>query len=291
MIVLQKNIHYSEQFYENNPKFFINEVKKIFTWHYNKKYYNKLNRCYKLVKKLYEGKLIGYKACNTEYHDLKHILNAFISAARLIDGYNLSEKKLPPKLAINILIAVLLHDTGYIQDEWDNEGTGAKFTVNHIGRSIAFLVKNSREFDLVQKDVEVITKLIRCTALKVNLKEIPFSSHEEKIAGAILGTADFLGQMSDRVYIEKLLFLYREFKEAGIPGYETEFDIIKKTVDFINIILNSTKRTKTAINRYNYSGHKRSTFAAQPFGGPYKIFRHSKSTHRSLAKNSISPRR
>ena len=31
--------------------------------------------------------------------------------------------------------------------------------------------------------------------------------------------ADLVGQMSDRAYLEKLLFLYYEFKEAGFPGY------------------------------------------------------------------------
>lgn len=48
----------------------------------------------------------------------------------------------------------------------------------------------------------------------------------------MLGSADILGQMSDRAYLEKLLFLYHEFREAGIPGYETEFDILRKTREF-----------------------------------------------------------
>ncbi len=51
----------------------------------------------------------------------------------------------------------------------------------------------------------------------------------------MLGSADLLGQMSDRAYLEKLLFLYKEFREAGIPGFNTEFDIIRKTVDFYEI--------------------------------------------------------
>ena len=52
----------------------------------------------------------------------------------------------------------------------------------------------------------------------------------------MLGTADILGQMSDREYLERLLFLYSEMKEAGIPGYRTEFDIIKGTLAFYDTI-------------------------------------------------------
>ena len=31
----------------------------------------------------------------------------------------------------------------------------------------------------------------------------------------MLGTADLIGQMADRYYLEKLLLLYEEFSEAG----------------------------------------------------------------------------
>jgi hypothetical protein len=55
------------------------------------------------------------------------------------------------------------------------------------------------------------------------------------MAGAILATGDLLGQMSDRAYLEKLLFLYYEFKEAGIEGFNTTFDILRKTLSFYEI--------------------------------------------------------
>lgn len=38
--------------------------------------------------------------------------------------------------------------------------------------------------------------------------------------------------MADRTYLEKLLFLYYEFREADFPGYDTEFDILRKTLGF-----------------------------------------------------------
>jgi hypothetical protein len=77
-----------------------------------------------------------------------------------------------------------------------------------------------------------IGRLIAGTDLATPFDDIPFSSERELFAGKLLASADLLGQMADRTYLEKLLFLYYEFKEAGFPGYDTEFDMLRKTLGF-----------------------------------------------------------
>jgi hypothetical protein len=77
-----------------------------------------------------------------------------------------------------------------------------------------------------------IGRIIECTNLSNLPKELEFKDPESECAGAILGAADLLGQMGDRTYLEKLLFLYYEFREAGVPGYSTEFDILRNTLGF-----------------------------------------------------------
>jgi hypothetical protein len=129
----------------------------------------------------------------------------------------------------------MLHDTGYIQEEWDTEGTGAKYSKEHEERSIAFLRRQAGLFELDEAGVQSITRLIAATDLKRQFASIPFSSDQEREAGAILASADLLGQMADREYLEKLLFLYYEFREAGIPGNDTEFDILRKTRGFYDL--------------------------------------------------------
>jgi hypothetical protein len=244
-----------------NAKAVFSGVKKIFSYHYQKKIFREIEKCYKQVKALFEGKYSNYNSCNTKYHNLLHTLDIFLATARLLDGYNLKEIKLPERLAVNLLKASLLHDTGYIQEKWDNEGTGAKHTQNHIGRSIAFIVKNRGDFAVNKDDVGTITKIIRCTEVKDNFKKIPFSSEEERTAGMILGSADILGQMSDREYLERLLFLYNEMKEAGVPGYTTEFDIIKSTL----------KLYKTIKRRLNNSFNKVYFYAESHFSKRFDI--------------------
>ena len=247
----------------NNSKAVFSDVKKIFYYHYEKTFFKEIEKCFKQVKSLFEGNYPDYNACNTKYHNLLHTLNIFLTTTRLLDGYNLKENKLPERLAVNLLKASLLHDTGFIQEKWDIEGTGAKHTQSHVGRSIAFVVKNRGDFAVSKEDVDVISKMIRCTELKDSIKKIPFSSGEEKIAGIILGTADILGQMSDREYLERLLFLYNEMKEAGMHGYATEFDMIKVTL----------KLYEAVKKRLNNSYNKIYSYAEEHFSRRFNIFK------------------
>jgi len=232
-------------------KAIVAEVKKIFSYHYPAKYFSAINRSYRLVKTLHEGKFPGYKACNTEYHNLSHTLDAMLAAVRLVDGHNIETSHFPVHLAVNLLNATLLHDAGYIQEDSDHEGTGAKYTKFHVERSIQFLRKNHEAFKFTPDDVNIIANLIWCTGLMVRIETIPFFSPGEKIAGCILGTADLLGQMSDRAYLEKLIFLYYEFKEAGIEGFNTEFDLVRKTVDFYEFT--KKRLAESYLNSFSYA--------------------------------------
>jgi hypothetical protein len=163
-------------------------------------------------------------------------MSVLLAAARLMDGYNIERAFLPEEFAVQLLLGALLHDTGYIQEDWDTEGTGAKYSRQHEQRSIDFLKRHAGVFEIEEPEIEPLVRLIESTDLKTDFARIDFPSEEEQDTGAILGSADILGQMSDRAYLEKLLFLYHEFREAGIPGYETEFDILEKTRDFYEAV-------------------------------------------------------
>jgi hypothetical protein len=81
-------------------------------------------------------------------------------------------------------------------------------------------------------DKEDCAHMIMCTILNLELDQIPFRSDEVKMLGKIVGSADLLAQMADRAYLEKLFLLFKEFEEAGLPGYGSEFELLKKTEDF-----------------------------------------------------------
>ena len=217
----------------NSPERILKEVSDIYSYHYDQRTFQIIEISFVLVKSLFEGKFEGYRECNTDYHDLTHTMDAFLASARLMDGYNLSKKPvLSEESSVALLLAALYHDSGYIQESSDTEGTGAKYTRNHVERSASFVKNNRSRMGLTGLMSEIVASLIGWTGLKNTILENSVIGHDYITAGTILGTADLLGQMSDRAYLEKLLFLYYEFREAGIDGFNTEFDILKKTLQF-----------------------------------------------------------
>jgi len=199
---------------------------------------------------LYEGNRPGYQACNTEYHDFRHITDTFLAMARLIHGGILEGKTLSHSGIILGLIATLLHDTGYIQEESDTVGTGAKYTAQHVQRSMDFLERHASEYGLSGEEVKDGRAMILCTDLSVDIPTIEFSSKEVELLGKMLGAADLLAQLADRTYLSKLLFLYHEFREGKVGDYESEVDLLRKTVGFFDFIDNRLETVLGATHRF-----------------------------------------
>lgn len=181
---------------------------------------------------LFRGEYPGYRACNTEYHDIRHTHQVLLGIVRLMHGAFISGIRFSEK-EINIgLIGALMHDTGYIQKSSDETGTGAKYTLVHIQRSIGFIQKYFDGNAYFEDSISDFADILNCTGLTTMTPEIKFSSSNIALLGKMLGTADLLGQMSDRLYLEKLLFLYMEFHEAGVKGFISEFNLLEKTIGF-----------------------------------------------------------
>jgi hypothetical protein len=85
--------------------------------------------------------------------------------------------------------------------------------------------------------------ILRCTDPAVDISEINFPNERTKLLGQIVGSADLTGQMADRTYLEKLLFLYLEFKEAHFGDYQSIHDLLNKTREFYK-----TTRAKLDVN-------------------------------------------
>ena len=215
-----------------NPQAVFEEVRYIVSLlnpHFD---FTALDRVFQDVVKLFRGEYPGYQECNTWYHDLKHTTECLLAMARLIHGASLNGLTLPDRDAALGLIAALLHDTGYIQTDDDSEGTGAKYTLIHVRRSVAFMEKYMAQAKFPSRDVDYCRCCVHCTGLEMRVKEIRFESAHHQAVGWMLGTADLLGQMADRTYLERLPFLYWELEEGKVPGFESELDLLRKTPAF-----------------------------------------------------------
>jgi hypothetical protein len=165
----------------------------------------------------FSGQYLDYQPIDAHYHDLEHTLQGILCMARLLGGRQ--EQGQEPKLTQRMfelgMLAMLLHDTGYLKKRGDNEGTGAKYTLTHVDRSIQFAGEMMLARDFLIEEVLAVQNMIRCTGVNVKLDTIRFQSELERIVGFSLGTSDLLGQMSARDYVDKLPVLYLEFAEAA----------------------------------------------------------------------------
>lgn len=214
----------------------LTEVEKIVLSIFDQFNFEKIRLVFSDIIKLFNGEYLGYRRCNTKYHDLNHTMECLLVTAQLIHGAQMNGVCFAEKDVELGLISALMHDTGYLQAVADDGGTGAKYTLCHISRSIDFMGKYFKEKGFSPEDFLRCSKFLRCTGIEVKIADIKFPTHVDEILGKILGTADLIGQMSSDSYLKKLPFLFDEFKEAGVPGFENELDLIRKTPAFWEMV-------------------------------------------------------
>jgi hypothetical protein len=189
------------------------------------------------VVRLFRGEYPGYYPIKTPYHDLSHTMDAFICAVRLMHGMKISGASLSGQEVTLVMAAMLLHDIGYAQMRNGKEtGTGAQYTRDHVERGIAFLHSYLAAHDLSASLAADLEPMIRCSDPTLPLARIKFPNARTRLLGQIVGTADLVGQMADRNYLEKLAGLYREFQEGHVGNYNSVYDMLCKTHEFYGLI-------------------------------------------------------
>jgi hypothetical protein len=210
---------------------------------------------FRWVVSCFSGNYRDFLSIDAHYHDLEHTLQGTLCMARLLRRRAAQGRQ--PRITQRIfelgMRAILMHDTGYLKRLGDAGGTGAKYTLIHVDRSIEFAGEFMRGQDSPADEIVSVQNMIRCTGVNVKLESIQFQSEMERIAGFALGTADLLGQMAAPDYVDKLPILYMEFAEAArysVDGkmkaggfFTSAEDLMQKTPVFWE------KYVKTKINR------------------------------------------
>ena len=165
----------------------------------------------------FTGNYRDYQPIDAHYHDFEHTLQGTLCMIRLLSGYHRANANptLTKKMFELGLLAILLHDTGYLKERDDTEGTGAKYTLIHVNRSMEFAAQLLSEKRFKKNEIQAVQNMIRCTGVNVDLTGIPIQSELEMTVGFALGTSDLLGQMAADNYIDKLEILYLEFAESA----------------------------------------------------------------------------
>jgi hypothetical protein len=206
------------------------------------------DRCFDDTIRLFAGQYPGYLACKTEYHDLRHTMEVLLATARMIHATLLAGTSIRPEVAELALLAALMHDIGYIQKKGET-GPGGQYTLVHVERSADFFASYGETIGLTFEDRQRCCSMITATSLAINPDHIDFPDEDTKLAAKLVASADLLGQLADRIYLEKLLFLYQEFHEAGLIAYANEFELLNQTSSFYNIIRNRLDESLGGLDR------------------------------------------
>ncbi len=231
-----------------------------------------MERAFEDLSKMYHGKHPDYHPCDTEYHDIQHVLDVTLAMARLLDGYQRDPREqapLSPELFSVGVVTALFHDVGYLRRRNDRKHRyGAEYTLTHVSRGAKFLLGYMPKIGLKKyaRDASVI---IHFTGYERDPEGIRMDDPVMRRVGEILGTADIIAQMSDRCYLEKCHDrLYPEFVLGGIARrkqpdgsvvvvYKSGKDLLSKTPAFY----------VNAMKRLEYKLHSAYEYAAVHFGG------------------------
>lgn len=234
-------------------------VLEIFAHRYPAADFSHLARAFDDVRALFEGRYPGYLACDTLYHDIRHTLDMTLAMARLVDGHDricAPQDRLGARRAAMGVIIALLHDSGYMKQDSEREiENGAIFTKTHVTRSAAILADYLPQVGFAA-EAEVGSQIVHFTGYEMNIEDIPVEDPRDRLLGCMVGTADLIGQMSDRLYLEKCRdFLYQEFvygriaRETMPDGkeivrYSSPQDLIIKTPGFYEYVARTRIREK-----------------------------------------------
>lgn len=177
-----------------------------------------------------DGRLPGYQKLQTLYHNSQHTLEVVLCAARLLHGLHLSGRRFGADGIDMAVMGALLHDIGYLKRDGEYEGTGAQFTATHVMRGTEFARRHLAGEP--EPFLAALVNVILITDHRQPVARLAFGGAEEELAAKVTGTADLVSQMANREYLERLLLLFFEFKEAGMGDF-ADFDaLLEGTASF-----------------------------------------------------------
>ena len=223
-----------------------------------------LERAFTDAGRMYRGEHRDYLPCDTEYHDIQHVLDVTLAMARLMDGYQRGGRNGYPALGKELflvgILAALFHDFGYLRRRNDHKHrNGAEYTLIHVSRGATFLRGYLRDLGVSERLAGAASTLVHFTGYERAVDTIRLPDEALRRTGFMLDTTDIIAQMSDRCYLEKCRDrLYPEFVLGKLGGFSSAEDLVLKTPRFY----------EGACRRLDEKLGRSYVYAARHFGGP-----------------------
>ena len=153
-----------------------------------------LERAFADADRMYRGEHRDYLPCDTEYHDIQHVLEVTLAMARLMDGYQRGGRNGYPELSRDLflvgVLAALFHDFGYLRRRNDHKHrNGAEYTLTHVSRGANFLRGYLRELGVEERLAQAAAALVHFTGYERPVEAIRLGDDTLRRMGNMLGTA------------------------------------------------------------------------------------------------------
>ncbi|WP_300059157.1 hypothetical protein [uncultured Roseobacter sp.] len=196
------------------------------------------------------AKMVLERLANSDalFHNAEHTIMVTLVGQQIIRGRLVTEA-IQPGDWLHYIVALLLHDVGYMRDICDGDGeskvvidadgttitpprgaSDAYLAPYHVDRGMMYARQRFAGSSLI--DEERIAAAIDYTRFPVPADDRYASTTSEP---ALVRAADLIGQMADPFYHRKIGALYQEFKETGMAeelGYQSAVDLMEKFPDF-----------------------------------------------------------
>ncbi|MBK9520944.1 MAG: hypothetical protein IPO13_04880 [Rhodocyclaceae bacterium] len=207
-----------------------------------------ISDAFTLLRTAFSGELTGYQALKTLYHNNSHTNEVVLCSSRMLHGLAMAGRGLDADHIDAAIIGALMHDVGYLMTDEEAAGTGAQFTSTHVSRGVDFAKRHL--LDLPPAVLAATVKVIQVTDHRQHPDWVSFDNPQQKLAAYATATSDLIGQMANREYIERLLFLYFEFEEANLGGFADVHDLLEKTISFYRLTKNRLDHDLSGLATY-----------------------------------------
>lgn len=196
----------------------------------------RFGQAFAVLRKGVNGELPGYDSLKTLYHNPAHTHEVVLCTARILHGMALSGLRVDNDSLDAALIGALMHDIGYLMKTGESEGTGAQFTRTHVARGADF-VRDELPLlmDLPDPVRDATIKVVQVTDHRKHPSWVSYDNPQQMLVAYATAAGDLVGQMANGEYLERLLFLYMEFREAGLREFGSVHQLLEKTSQFYEV--------------------------------------------------------
>ncbi len=187
------------------------------------------------------------------YHNLDHTIMVTTVGQAILRGKHLYDGGVTPRDWLHFMLALLFHDIGYIKgvcrEDSDglyatgidgelvgiqSHGTDVALTPYHVDRSKLFVRERFGGKLLADVDADLVASFIEMTRFPVPIDNDP-ERMDTRSYGGLVRASDFIGQLGDPNYLQKIPALFYEFEETGTNaklGYKNPGDMRRRFARF-----------------------------------------------------------